>query len=84
MSGNVNPTITVDCFCNVFNPLKPEFTIVVFIHYKPRIANRNSQLVVDKDDLKWVANDKKILLLCKQFQENFRSEIPRCGKLSHF
>ena len=22
----------------VFNPLKPEFTIVIFIHYKPRIA----------------------------------------------
>ena len=21
-----------------FNPLKPEFTIVIFIHYKPRIA----------------------------------------------
>ena len=21
-----------------FNPFKPEFTIVVFIHYKPRIA----------------------------------------------
>ena len=22
----------------MFNPLKPEFTIVIFIHYKPRIA----------------------------------------------
>ena len=21
-----------------FNPLRPEFTIVIFIHYKPRIA----------------------------------------------
>ena len=21
-----------------FNPLKPKFTIVIFIHYKPRIA----------------------------------------------
>ena len=21
-----------------FNPFKPEFTIVIFIHYKPRIA----------------------------------------------
>ena len=21
-----------------FNPLKPEFTILIFIHYKPRIA----------------------------------------------
>ena len=25
----------MDC---VFNPFKPEFTIVIFIHYKPRIA----------------------------------------------
>ena len=23
---------------NCFNPFKPEFTIVIFIHYKPRIA----------------------------------------------
>ena len=23
---------------DVFNPFKPEFTIVIFIHYKPRIA----------------------------------------------
>ena len=22
----------------VVNPLKPEFTIIIFIHYKPRIA----------------------------------------------
>ena len=22
----------------IFNPFKPEFTIVIFIHYKPRIA----------------------------------------------
>ena len=30
----------------------------------------NSQLVVDEDDLKWVANEKNILLLLKQFYEN--------------
>ena len=28
------------------NPFKPEFTIVIFIHYKPRF-------VVDEDDLMW-------------------------------
>ena len=33
------------------NPFKPEFTIVIFIYYKPRIA---VALVVDEDDLKWV------------------------------
>ena len=32
-----------------FNPFKPEFTIVIFTHYKPR-------LVVDEDDLMWVIN----------------------------
>ena len=25
-------------FLSLFNPFKPEFTIVIFIHYKPRIA----------------------------------------------
>ena len=25
-------------FCGWFNPFKPEFNIVIFIHYKPRIA----------------------------------------------
>ena len=24
--------------CKWFNPFKPEFTIFIFIHYKPRIA----------------------------------------------
>ena len=37
-----------------FNLFGPEFTIVIFIHYKPRI--RNSRLVVDEDDLKRVTN----------------------------
>ena len=48
-------------------PFKHEFTIVIFIHYKPRIAVR---LAVDAYDLKWVANEKMyILLLIKQFHE---------------
>ena len=50
----------------LFNPFKPEYTIVIFIHYKPSISiaiHRNSRLVVDEDDLKWVANEKKALLL---------------------
>ena len=25
-------------FATLLNPFKPEFTIVIFIHYKPRIA----------------------------------------------
>ena len=37
----------------VFNPFKPDITIVIFIHYKPR---HNSRLVVDEDDLLWFKN----------------------------
>ena len=40
-------------------------------------------LVVDEDDPKWVANEKYISSLLKQFHENFRSESPRCRKLRH-
>ena len=39
---------------NHVDPFEPEFTIVIFIHYKPRI-----RLAVDEDDLKWVTNEKK-------------------------
>ena len=36
-----------------FNPFKPEFTIVISIHYKPEKCCRNSPPVVNEDDLKW-------------------------------
>ena len=39
-----------------FKPFEPEFTIVVFIHYKPRIP----RLVVDEDDLMWLKNKGKL------------------------
>ena len=35
---------------------------------------------MDEDDLKWVTNEKKILLL-KQFREKFRSNTPSCRTL---
>ena len=38
------------------NSFKPEFIIVIFIHYKPQIIVVDSQLVVDENDMKWVAN----------------------------
>ena len=40
----------------LFNPFKPEFTIVIFIHYKPRISVKIIDLyyVGDEDDLKWL------------------------------
>ena len=36
--------------------------IIVFIHYKPRIA-ANSRLVEDENDLKWVENGKIFYIL---------------------
>ena len=59
-----------------FNPFKLEFTIVIFIHYKPRIALAILDLV-DEDDFECVANEENILLLLKQFHETFHCKIPR-------
>ena len=42
---------------SLFNPFNLEFTIVIFVHYKPRIAT-----VVDEDDLKWMTKLKKITM----------------------
>ena len=36
------------------NPFNPEFTTVIFTHYKTRIAA--AILVVDEDDLMWFEN----------------------------
>ena len=38
-----------------FNPFEPEFTIVIS-STTSRDCCRNSRLVVDEDDLKWVKN----------------------------
>ena len=35
-----------------------QLTIVIFLHYKPR-------LVVDEDALKWVSNEKKHIVIIK-------------------
>ena len=45
---------------------------------------RNSRLSVDENDLQWVTNEKKILLLLRQFHANCRSETTSCRKLSNF
>ena len=58
------------------NPFKPEFTIVIFIHYKPRLA-------VDEDDLKWALNGKTIVII-KTVPWTFSIKNPLdLGKLSH-
>ena len=38
MSVHVMPIEQGSSVPVLFNPFKPEFTIVIFIHYKPRIA----------------------------------------------
>ena len=39
-------------YLTYFNPLKPEFTFVIFLHpLQAANCSRNSRLVVDKDDL---------------------------------
>ena len=42
----------------LFNTLKLEFTIVIFIKYKPRIAA--AILDLDEDDLMWFKNWRKL------------------------
>ena len=40
------------------NPFKPEFTVVIFIHYKPRIA-----VAIRENDLKWTKNEKNDVII---------------------
>ena len=61
----------------VINPFKPEFINHIIIDYKN--GSSNSRIVVDEDDLKWGANDKKVLLLLKQCHDNYRSKTPGCS-----
>ena len=42
-----------------------------------------SRLVVDEDDLKWVAKEKNKLLLIKQFHDNFHCKTPRRTELGY-
>ena len=46
----------------MFNPVKPQFTIVILNHYKQRIAVA-IRLVVDEDDLEWGAIEKKRFII---------------------
>ena len=51
LKKNILVTMVYPRIFKSFNSFKPEFTIVIFIHYKPRI-----RLVVDEDDLMWSKN----------------------------
>ena len=59
-----------------YNPFRPELAIA---------ANccHSSRLVVDENDLEVGDKWKNILLLLKQFHENFSFKTTRCRKLSH-
>ena len=70
-----------------FNPFKPEFAIVIFIHYKPRIAVaildccRNSRLVVDENDFCGLKIKENCHVLVNQFYGNFISKTLGCRKI---
>ena len=65
----------------MFNPINPEFTIVIFIHYKPRIAVAILALLW----MKMIWCGLKIKEICyvmvNQFHENFRSKTLGCWKI---
>ena len=53
--------------CSV-NPFNPEFTVVIYIHYKPRIA---VAIPVDEDDLKLGGRWKKYIVIIKALPWKF-------------
>ena len=54
----------------VARTFKPEFTIVIFVHYKPQNCCRNSRLVGDEMTRRgWQIKIK--MLLFKQFHDTF-------------
>ena len=67
----------------LFNPFNPEFTIVIFIHYKPRIA----VAILDLQWMKMTWCGLKIKenyhLLINQFHGNFRSKTLSCRKIKY-
>ena len=56
----------------MFNPFKPEFTVVIFIHYKPRIAA--AILGLEWMKMTWCGLKLKenCQVLVNQFHGNFR------------
>ena len=50
--------LTFDLKYLPLDPLKPDFSIVISIQYKPRIAV--AIIVVDEDDMQWVKNKRKL------------------------
>ena len=65
---------------NYPNPFEPEFIIVIFIH---RELLFQFFTVVDEDDLKWVANEKKVSLLINSSMTIFVVKTLGFRKLDH-
>ena len=61
-----------------------EFTFVIFIPYKPRIAVAILDLHEMKMTWSWWQMEKNILLLLQQLHEHLRSKPPTCRKFSYF
>ena len=68
----------------LIKPVRPERTIVILIHNKPRITLSFSRLVVDENDLMWRGGGIKenCHVLVKQFYVNIHSKPLVVGKLS--
>ena len=60
------------CYKQV-NPFNPEFTIVIFIHYKSRIAVAKM----------WLKNKENYHVLVNQFHGNFRSKTSSCVEIKY-
>ena len=61
-----------------YNPFRPELAIAVDCCHNSRLVG-----LVDKNNLEVGDKWKNILLLLKQFHENFSSKTTRCRKMSH-
>ena len=74
----------MDFFFTELNPFKPEFTIVIFIHYKPQIA----VTILDLYWMKMIWSGWKIKknyhVLANQFHGNFRSKTLGCRQIMFF
>ena len=66
---------------NMFNPFKPEFTIVIFIHYKPRIAAAILDLLWMKMIWCGLKMKENHYVLVNQFQGIFGSKTNGCREI---
>ena len=66
---------------STFNPSRPAFTIVISIHYKPRIAVAILDMLWMKMTRSGLQIEKNIFFI-KQLHENWCSKTPTCTDVS--